>query len=51
MLEGLFGGVFSVMFGYEPLTRELILGGIIIMAGLIIMELDYVRPPKESDLK
>ena len=38
--EGLLGSVFSVLLGYEPLTANLILGGLIIFTSLLVMEVN-----------
>ena len=37
--EGLFGSVFSVLLGMEALTVNLVTGGLIIMASILLMEL------------
>lgn len=42
--EGLFGSLFSVVQGLETLTTNLVIGGIIIMASILLMEL---LPSKE----
>lgn len=39
-LEGLFGGVFSVLLGLEPLTINLVIGGILVVTATILMNLD-----------
>lgn len=38
--EGLLGSIFSVALGYEPITVNLIVGGLIIFTSLIAMEID-----------
>ncbi|MHB1484146.1 MAG: DMT family transporter [Saccharofermentanales bacterium] len=43
MTEGLFGSVFSVMFGFEPFTLQLAVGGLIIMGSLSLMEVDWTK--------
>jgi drug/metabolite transporter (DMT)-like permease len=43
MLEGIFGSLFSVAFGFEPFTVNLAVGGLIITAALVIMELDFKK--------
>lgn len=43
MLEGLFGSIFSVAYGFEPFTFQLAAGGIIIMGSLSLMEVDWTR--------
>lgn len=37
--EGLFGSVFSVLLGLEALTANLVVGGLVIMASILLMEL------------
>lgn len=37
--EGLFGSLFSVLLGMEALTANLVIGGLIIMASILLMEL------------
>ncbi|MCJ7992524.1 DMT family transporter [Priestia sp. OVS21] len=41
MLEGVFGSVFSVTFGFEAFTAKLVLGGILIMLSIILMEVNF----------
>lgn len=41
MLEGLFGSLFSVVFGFEPFTFSMAVGGSIIMIALVLMEVDF----------
>ncbi|MFZ2539724.1 MAG: DMT family transporter [Oscillospiraceae bacterium] len=36
--EGLFGSLFSVVFGLEPLTINIVIGGLIILNSVILME-------------
>ena len=43
MLEGLFGSIFSVAYGFEPFTIQLAVGGLIIMGSLSMMEVDWTR--------
>lgn len=38
MLESVFGSLFSVIFGFEPLTFNMVAGGAIILVGLVITE-------------
>jgi drug/metabolite transporter (DMT)-like permease len=40
-LEGLFGGLFSVLLGLEPLTINLVIGGILIIGATILMSIDF----------
>ena len=37
--EGLLGSIFSVLLGYEPLTLNLVAGGLIIFGSLLVMEI------------
>ncbi|WP_434512788.1 DMT family transporter [Desulfitobacterium sp. AusDCA] len=41
MLEGPFGSLFSVAFGFESLTLSMIIGGSIIMGALVLMETNF----------
>lgn len=41
MLEGIFGSIFSVAFGFETFTDKLVVGGILIMLSIILMEVDF----------
>lgn len=41
MLEGLFGSLFSVAFGFESFTSSMAVGGTIIMIALLLMEVDF----------
>jgi Permeases of the drug/metabolite transporter (DMT) superfamily len=41
MLEGLFGSLFSVAFGFESFTSNMTVGGTIIMIALVLMEVDF----------
>ncbi|PED82722.1 EamA family transporter [Bacillus pseudomycoides] len=41
MLEGVFGSIFSVAFGFEIFTVKLVVGGMLIMLSIILMEVDY----------
>lgn len=40
-LEGIFGGLFSVLLGLEPLTINLVFGGILIIGASILMNIDF----------
>lgn len=46
MLEGFFGSVFSVAFGFEAFTSRLAIGGTIIMVSLMLMEVDFTQLKK-----
>ena len=43
MLEGVFGAIFSVLFGYEPFTMNLLIGGTLIVCSLILSEIQFVK--------
>ena len=43
MLEGVFGSIFSVMFGYEPFTMNLLIGGGLIVCSLVLSEIQFVK--------
>lgn len=45
MLEGVFGSLFSVAFGFETFSTKLAIGGMLIMVSIIIMELDVRQRP------
>ena len=45
--EGLFGSLFSVLLGLEPLTAALAVGGLIILSSVILAEVDW--PKKRAD--
>lgn len=47
-LEGLFGGLFSVLLGLEPLTINLVLGGILIIGATILMNVDFNSKRREA---
>ncbi len=36
--EGLFGSLFSVVLGMEPLTKNMVLGGVIILTSVVLLE-------------
>jgi drug/metabolite transporter (DMT)-like permease len=41
MLEGVFGSIFSVSFGFESFTVQLVVGGMLIMLSIVLMEVDF----------
>lgn len=45
MLEGVFGSIFSIIFGYDHLTAHLFFGGLFITLSLILMEVDLQHFP------
>jgi drug/metabolite transporter (DMT)-like permease len=40
MLESFFASVMSVIMGYDPLTPQLVIGGVILLVANAIMEVD-----------
>lgn len=42
--EGLFGSLFSVAIGLEPITVNLVIGGIIILSSILMMEIHHDKP-------
>lgn len=47
-LEGVFGTIFSISFGFEPLTKATLVGGTLIFISLIISEYDFSSLPKRA---
>jgi drug/metabolite transporter (DMT)-like permease len=41
MTESVFGSLFSVLFGFEPFTTNLLFGGLLILIAILIMQLDF----------
>lgn len=50
MLEGVFGSVFSVLFGYEPFTMNLFIGGSLIVCSLILSEIQIVKKKETGEI-
>ncbi|MDD3171292.1 MAG: DMT family transporter [Bacilli bacterium] len=48
MLEGFFALVFSIILGYDTLTPNLVIGGVIMTIAFIISEIDFRRKKKDS---
>lgn len=48
MTESMFGSIFSVAFGFESFTTNLLFGGILIIMSLLIMQIDF-SALKKSD--
>ena len=46
MLEGVFGSAFSIMFGYENFTLNLLVGGALILCSLVLSEIQIVKKKK-----
>lgn len=40
-LEGVFGAIFSIIWGYDVIDKSLVIGGLLIMASLIFYEIDF----------
>ncbi|WP_225353675.1 hypothetical protein [Lacticaseibacillus sharpeae] len=51
MTESVFGSVFSVMFGFEPFTMDLLFGGLLILIAIIIMQVDFRKVFTKSATK
>ncbi|MDA3846081.1 MAG: DMT family transporter [Vallitaleaceae bacterium] len=47
-MEGLFGSIFSVMLGLELLTKNLIIGGALVLASVVLVEAKWHR--KKNDV-
>lgn len=47
-LEGVFGTIFSISLGFEPLTKATLVGGTLIFVSLIISEYDFSSLPKRA---
>ncbi len=43
MLEGVFGSIFSIMWGFESFTINLLIGGSLILTSLILSEIDFKK--------
>ncbi|WP_252902863.1 DMT family transporter [Paucilactobacillus hokkaidonensis] len=43
MTESMFGSFFSVLFGFEPFTSNLLIGGILIVVAILMMQLNFGR--------
>lgn len=41
MFESVFGSIFSIMFGFEEFTLNLLIGGSLIVASLVVSEVDF----------
>lgn len=47
MLEGVFGSIFSIMWGFEKFTPTLLIGGSLIFASLVISEVNFKKPKEK----
>ncbi len=43
MTESMFGSIFSVVFGFEPFTWDLLIGGALIVLALVVMQVGFRR--------
>lgn len=41
MTESVFGSIFSVAFGFEAFTTNLLLGGVLILMAIVLMQVDF----------
>lgn len=48
MFESVFGSLFSIAFGFEQFTSSLVIGGGLIMASLVISEVDFGNKGKKT---
>ncbi|MEG0020742.1 MAG: DMT family transporter, partial [Oscillospiraceae bacterium] len=44
MLEGVWGCIFSLLFGYESFSFSLLIGGALIIASLVLSEISFKKP-------
>ena len=49
MFESVFGSIFSIMFGFEKFTFSLLIGGSLIVASLVISEIDFRTVKKQKN--
>lgn len=47
-LEAVFGSVFSILFGFEPLTWQLVVGGLIMLLSVLYIEVDLATLFRKS---
>ena len=48
MFESVFGSIFSIMFGFEQFTFNLLIGGSLIVASLVVSEVDFKTLKKKK---
>jgi len=48
MFESVFGSIFSIMFGFESFTINLLIGGSLIVVSLIVSEVDFKTLKKQN---
>lgn len=46
--EGLFGSIFSVILGFEHLTVNLIIGGVVIFLSIVLMDIKFAKTDKQN---
>ncbi|MBQ7816450.1 MAG: DMT family transporter [Oscillospiraceae bacterium] len=49
MFESVFGSIFSIMFGYEAFTLNLLIGGGLIVASLVVSEMDFKGAKQKAE--
>lgn len=48
MFESVFGSLFSILFGFEKFTLNLLIGGSLIVASLVVSEIDFKAMKKQK---
>ena len=48
MFESVFGSIFSILFGFEKFTLNLLIGGLLIVTSLVISEVDFKAAVKNK---
>lgn len=48
MFESVFGSLFSILFGFEKFTLNLLIGGSLIVASLVVSEIDFKTMKKQK---
>ena len=48
MLEGVFGSIFSIIWGFEKFTLNLVIGGGLILCSLVISEMPVLKKKKDT---
>ncbi len=50
MFESVFGSIFSIMFGFESFTINLLIGGSLIVVSLVVSEVDFKSLKKQNSI-
>ena len=50
MSESFFATLISTLLGYDKLTPQLIIGGILIILANVIMQIDFKKPELKTDM-